>query len=55
MLMFLGEYFKAVIVIKDQIHSNIENKDNNKQNKIMEQDSYFITKDIMNSLGTAAK
>ena len=28
MLMFLGEYFKAVIVIKDEIHHNLENKEN---------------------------
>ena len=52
MLMFLGEYFKEVIYLTDSVENNIEK---NAPNTRKEQDEYYITKDIINSLGTACK
>lgn len=51
MLMFLGEYFKVVIMKTDNI--NIANRD--MKNGPKHQEDFFLTHEIMNSLGTACK
>ena len=51
MLMFLGEYFKAVIDRTQKVHN--DNKDEKESQKT--QVDFFITYEIMNSLGTACK
>lgn len=52
MLMFLGEYFKEVIFRTEKINDAIT-KD--KQNVSKQQSDFYITKDILNYLGTASK
>lgn len=52
MLMFLGEYFKEVIKHCDEIEANIK-KEN--QKKSQEQTGFFLTMEIINSLGAACK
>ena len=51
MLMFLGEYFKAVIDRTQKVYN--DNKDEKESQK--QQVDFFITYEIMNSLGTACK
>ena len=51
MLMFLGEYFKVVIMKTEYILNS--NKD--MKNGPKHQEDFFLTHDIMNSLGTACK
>ena len=51
MLMFLGEYFKAVIDRTQKVYN--DNKDEKESQKT--QVDFFITFEIMNSLGTACK
>ena len=53
MMMYLGEYFKEAISTCDQIHSNI-NRINDKKGK-MEQENFYVTEALINSLGTACK
>lgn len=54
MLMFLGEYFKKTVYETKYISkNNLEGESANKAKK--KQDSFFITADIMNYLGTACK
>lgn len=50
--MFLGEYFKGVIEHTNEI-KNKENTGGKGQN--FYQEKFFITEEIMNSLGTACK
>ena len=52
MLMLLGEYFKVVIMETGLIHSNIQNK---KTSYAQKQDKFYITPELMNSLGIACK
>ena len=52
MLMFIGEYFKEVIYQTDSINTNIEKAATN-TNK--EQSRFYLTHELMNSLGTACK
>ena len=52
MLMFLGEYFKEVIVQTEKIANNIRKKSSTLSHQ---QEYYYITSEIMNSLGLACK
>ena len=53
MLMFLGEYFKQSVALTMLIEGNLQsNEANNRRRK---QDSFFVTNDILNYLGTACK
>ena len=52
MLMFLGEFFKMTIYRTEKINDAIQ-KD--KQNVSKQQSDFFITNEILNYLGTAAK
>lgn len=54
MLMFLGEYFKETIETTQNIFDNLS-PENKKGNVAKVQSNFFITYDIMNSLGTACK
>ena len=54
MLMFLGEYFKETIETTQSIAENIKDSDK-KANAPKAQSNFYITYDIMNSLGTACK
>ena len=51
MLMLLGEYFKEVITQTKKIQYNIQNK----KNGATVQSFFYITPEIMNSLGIACK
>ena len=54
MLMFLGEYFKQTVSETKYVATN--NSEGNESNKgKKKQDSFFLTSDIMNYLGTACK
>lgn len=53
MLMFLGEYFKKTVEETVYINTNIAQPESNKGKK--KQDTFFITNDIINYLGTACK
>jgi hypothetical protein len=55
MLMFLGEYFKEVIIRTEQIKNALKEADNKKGSGAKVQSDYYITYDVMNSLGTACK
>ena len=50
MLMFLGEYFKVVILRTETIAENIKN-----ENGLQQQMDFFLTYEIINYLGTACK
>lgn len=51
--MFLGEYFKQSVALTMLIEGNLQsNEANNRRRK---QDSFFVTNDILNYLGTACK
>ena len=52
MLMFLGEYFKGVIMHTNEIQTKIDTKGGK---KTFSQEKFFITDEIMDSLGTACK
>lgn len=52
MLMFLGEYFKEIIYQTEKISDNIKKS---KKDGANEQANYYITNEIINSLGTACK
>ena len=55
MLMFLGEYFKVTIANTQEIFENLKGNNDGKANVAKSQTSFFITYDILNSLGTACK
>ena len=55
MLMFLGEYFKEVIYRTQKISDAIKEGDSKKGNSVKQQSDFYITYEIMNSLGTACK
>lgn len=50
MLMFLGEYFKVVILRTETIAENKKN-----ENGLQQQMDFFLTYEIINYLGTACK
>lgn len=52
MLMFLGEYFKALIHMTGKINENLSEK---KQNGRQALDQFYLTNDILSQLGTACK
>lgn len=54
MLMFIGEYFKTHIQSCAKILNAASNKDNKEPAKL-HLDSWYITNEILNSLGTACK
>ena len=52
MLMFLGEYFKENIKLQDSVHKSIANERSGGKKEF---DKYYLSSDILNSLGTACK
>lgn len=52
MLMFLGEYFKALIHMTGKINDNLKDKKANGRQAL---DQFYLTNDILNQLGTACK
>ena len=52
MLMFLGEYFKALIANTEKINKDIADK---KQSGRHSLDHFYLTNEILSQLGTACK
>ena len=52
MLMFLGEYFKALIAMTEKINKDIVEKKSSGRQSL---DQFYLTHDILSQLGTACK